>query len=217
MVMSLPVEGAVAEQLLALQTPVVLLGSRHEKLDAYWWDDQEGARLATEYLAEHGHRRIGLITAQPWSYSAAPRLEGYKAALEAAGLSYDPELVVAGQTTKHAGYSEEAGAEGMEALLSLDDPPTAVFAASDVQAFGAWAFARDRGMVVPRDISIVGYDDIKMSRFLDLTTVTQQMQKAGTLATERLLARLEAGPDVETIDVELPLSLAVRGSTAPLA
>ncbi len=84
LLMSLPVEGDMAEQLLHLQAPVVLLGSQCPGLDAYWWDDVEGARLATAYLIEQGHRRIGLVSAQSWSMSAAPRLDGYRQALEAA-------------------------------------------------------------------------------------------------------------------------------------
>ncbi len=217
LLMSLPVEGAIAEQLLSFQAPVVLLGSRYEGLDAYWWDDREGAQMATSYLVEQGHRRIGLVTAQAWSTSASPRLDGYRAALEEAGIPFDPSLVAAGETTKHAGYSEEAGAEAMEALWALDDRPTAVFAASDVQAYGAWSYAREQGLVVPRDLSIVGYDDLKLSRFLDLTTVTQGMQDAGLQATRRLLSRLRSGPIEDRVDVQLPLSLAVRGSTVPLA
>ena len=213
LLMSLPIEGDIAEQLLAFQAPVVLLGSRHEGLDAYWWDDTEGARMATEYLIEQGHRRIGLVTAQSWSSSASPRLDGYKAALEEAGIPFDPDLVAAGTTTKHAGYSEEAGAEAMAELMALDDRPTAVFAASDVQAYGAWSYARDNGLVVPRDVSIVGYDDLKLSRFLDLTTVTQGMHQAGLKATQRLLTRLRSRDLAERVDVKLPLSLAVRGST----
>ena len=217
LLMSLPVEGDIAEQLLSFQAPVVLLGSRCEGLDAYWWDDREGAQMATTYLIEQGHRRIGLVTAQAWSYSASPRLDGYKAALEEAGIPYDPDLVVTGQTTKHAGFSEEAGAEAMEELMGLDERPTAVFASSDVQAYGAWAWARDHGLVVPRDVSIVGYDDLKLSRFLDLTTVTQGMQKAGFDATKRLLSRLRSRDIDERVEVQLPLTLAVRGSTGPVA
>ena len=213
LLMSLPIEGAVAEQLLSFQAPVVLLGSRYEGLDTYWWDDSEGAQMATSYLIEQGHRRIGLITAQAWSTSARPRLDGYRKALSDAGIAYDPELVVAGETSKHAGYSEEAGAEAMEMLLALEEPPTAVFAASDVQAYGAWSHARDTGLLIPRDLSIVGYDDLKLSRFLDLTTVTQGMQEAGFQATLRLLARLAGRAEEERVDVQLPLSLAVRGST----
>ena len=213
LLMALPVEGAVADQLLHLQAPVVLLGSRCDGLDAYWWDDQEGARLATSYLIEQGHRRIGLITAHAWSTSAEPRLAGYRQALDDAGIPFDETLVAAGETTKHAGYSEEAGAEAMESLLALSEPPTAVFAASDVQAYGAWSLARDRGLVVPRDVSVVGYDDLKLSRFLDLTTVTQGMHRAGLMATQRLLDRLDADTAARK-DVQLPLTLGVRGSTA---
>lgn len=213
LLMSLPVEGDIAEQLLSFQAPVVLLGSRCTGLDAYWWDDREGSQMATTYLIEQGHRRIGLVTAQAWSYNASPRLDGYKAALEEAGIPYDPDLVVTGQTTKHAGYSEESGSEAMEELMGLEDRPTAVFASADVQAYGAWSWARDHGLAVPRDVSIVGYDDLKLSRFLDLTTVTQGMQQAGFDATKRLLTRLRSRDVADRIDVQLPLSLAVRGST----
>ena len=153
LLMALPIEDDATDQLLSLQTPVVLLGSRHPDLDAYWWDDEAGAYRATQYLLEQGHTCIGLISAQAWSTNAAPRLEGYARALREAGLEVDRDLIVSGQTVKHAGYSEEAGAEAMEELLALEDRPTAVFAASDVQAYGAWAQARDRGVRVPRDLS----------------------------------------------------------------
>ena len=215
LLMSTPVEGELADQLLHFQAPVVLLGARCAGLDAYWWDDQEGARLATAYLLEQGHRRVGLVTAHAWSTNAQPRLAGYRQALDDAGVPFDESLVAVGQTTKHAGYSEEAGAEAMAALMETEAPPTAVFAASDVQAYGAWAYARDRGLVVPRDVSIVGYDDLKLSRFLDLTTVSQGMHGVGQRATERLLDRLAGRAGDDRVDVELPLSLAVRGSAAP--
>ena len=212
LLVSLPPDERLAEQLGGMQAPVVLLGSRYGDFDAYWWDDEAGARRATEYLVGAGHRRIGFVTAHAWSYSSAPRLAGYRAALDAAGVPFDPALVVAGETTKHAGYSEEAGAEAMARLLALEDPPTAVFAASDVQAYGAWSYARDNGVRVPRDVSIVGYDDLKLSRFLDLSTVSQGMHQAGRLATERLFSRM-ATPADERLDVELPTELMVRGSS----
>ena len=214
LLMAMPVEGEVADQLRQFQAPVVLLGARGDGLDSYWWDDERGARLATSFLIEQGHRRIGLLSAHAWSVNAEPRLRGYKAALDEAGVDFDPSLVVTGETVKHAGYSEEAGAEAMGQLMSLPEPPSAVFAASDVQAYGAWAYARDRGLVVPRDVSIVGYDDLKLSRFLDLTTVSQGMQDAGRLVTERLLQRLD-GAASDRVEVELPLELVARGSTAP--
>ncbi|WP_412063187.1 LacI family DNA-binding transcriptional regulator [Rubrivirga sp. IMCC45206] len=213
LLMGMPIEGEVAEQLRAFPAPVVLLGAQAPGLDAYWWDDEDGAYRAVSYLIGKGHRRVGLIASHAWSATSAPRLVGYKRALAEAGLPFDPTLVAAGETTKHAGYSEEAGAEAMAHLLAHDAPPTAVFASSDVQAFGAWSYARDHGLVIPRDLSIVGYDDLKLSRFLDLTTVAQGMHRAGLLATERLLHRI-AGATDDRVSVELPLSLIERGSTA---
>ncbi|HEX9950870.1 MAG TPA: LacI family DNA-binding transcriptional regulator [Rubricoccaceae bacterium] len=219
LLVSLPIEGEAGERLARMNAPVVLVGTRAGQdssapdFDTLWWDDAAGARRATEHLIGLGHRRIGLISAHAWSYNASPRLGGYRAALDAAGLPFDADLVVHGQAIKHAGYSEEAGAEAMASLLALEDPPTAVFAASDVQAFGAWAFARDAGLRVPRDMSIVGYDNLKVSRFLGLTTVDQQMKSVGQRATARLLARM-AAPSMPAVFEEIDVPLVVRESTA---
>jgi len=214
LLVSLPIDDALGEQLRRMHAPVVSIGGRNSGFDSYWWNDENGARKATEHLIELGHRRIGIITSQAWSYAAEPRLQGYRIALEAAGIAFDPELVAVGSTTKHAGFSEEVGAEAMAELLALTEPPTAVFASSDVQAFGAWAHARDTGLVVPRDISILGYDNLKLSRYLDLTSINQRMPDVGRKATERLLSRMEVRGD-ERLDVEIPLELMVRGSTGP--
>ena len=215
LLVSLPVEGDLGERLARMSAPVVLVGTQagEAAFDALWWNDETGAQRATEHLIGLGHTRIGLVSSHAWSINAAPRLAGYRAALEAAGLPFDEALVVKGQTAKHAGYSEEAGAEAMELLLALDRPPTAVFAASDVQAFGAWAFARDRGVRVPRDLSVVGYDNLKVSRFLDLTTVDQQMKRVGQRATERLLLHMSAA-GTPPVAEEIAVPLVVRGSTA---
>ena len=216
---SLDVDDALAERLHRLHAPVVLLGGRSMvdsgplAFDTYWWDDRAGAHRATEHLLTLGHRRVGMISSHPWSQAASPRHDGYLAALAEAGVAFDPSLIVVGETTKHAGYSEEAGAEAMAHLMALPAPPTAVFAASDVQAFGAWAWARDNGLRVPRDVSIVGYDDLKLSRFLDLTTVNQNMYDAGRQTTTRLLARI-ATPVSERVTVQMNTPLVVRGSTA---
>ncbi|MEM1118222.1 MAG: LacI family DNA-binding transcriptional regulator [Bacteroidota bacterium] len=216
LLVALPVDEALSMQIGGMRAPVVLLGSKYPGLDAYWWDDASGAREAVSYLISEGHERIGLITAHSWSTSSAPRLEGYRAALSEAGIPLDPDLIQAGQATKHAGFSEEAGAEAMERLMSLDRPPTAVFASSDVQAYGAWAYARDNSIRIPREVSLVGYDDLKLSRFLDLTTIAQGMHEAGRMATERLLERLKE-PHDDRVDVQLSLDLKIRGSsgTAP--
>jgi len=199
-----------------MQGPVVLLGARDNAFDSLWWDDTEGSALAMQHLLDLGHRRIGLISAQPWSRASEPRLKGYTDALEASGVEFDPDLIVRGSTLKHAGFSEEAGAEGMEKLMALDSPPTAVFAASDVQAYGAWSYARDNGIRVPRDVSIVGYDNLKLSRFLNLTSIDQNMHDVGRRAAELLASRMKDGSPAR-LDEKLPLSLVARGSTAPPA
>ena len=223
LLVSLPIEGELSDRLARMHAPVVLVGTRAVRdesgegepaFDTLWWDDEAGARRATEHLLELGHTRIGLISAHAWSYNAAPRLDGYRAALAAAGVAYDPELVVAGKAIKHAGYSEEAGFEAMETLSALGNPPTAIFAASDVQAFGAWSYARDHGLRVPRDVSIVGYDNLKVSRFLDLTSVDQRMKEVGRRATARLLSRMSEPSSAHLVE-EVDTPLVVRGSTAP--
>lgn len=200
-----------------MQAPVVLVGSRDHAFDSIWWDDQAGAALATQHLLDLGHRRIGMISAHPWSQSATPRLDGYKQALAAAGVEFDPTLVVQGDTNKHAGYSEEAGAEGMEQLMALDSRPTAVFASADVQAFGAWSYARDNGIRIPRDVSLLGYDNLKLSRYLDLSTVDQKMHSVGRVAAERLVDRMERSASGERLNRQIELELIPRSSTAPLA
>ena len=212
---TLPVDDALASTLSRMRAPVVLVGSRHPDFDAYWWDDRAGATAAVDHLVQLGHRRIGMISAHPWSYTTEARLAGYRAALERAGIPFDPELVVAGDTLKHAGFSEEAGAEAMHKLLALDYRPTAVFATADVQAFGAWSAARAAGVSIPRDLSLMGYDDLKLTRYLGLTTVDQRMHEIGAMATERLLARMRREAH-ETADLRIQPALVVRGSTAPL-
>ena len=214
LLVSLPVDDALRQRLDAMRAPVVLVGGRADGFDSFWWDDEAGARRAVEHLIQLGHTRIGCIAAHDWSESTGPRLAGYRAAIQAHGLAFDPALVAAGRTEKHAGYSEEAGAEAMEQLMALDAPPTAVFASADVQAFGAWAYARDNGIRVPRDVSIAGYDGLKLSRFLDLTTVDQNALDTGLRATERLLARMQGSAASGRVDVETALELVARGSTA---
>ncbi len=210
---ALPPSEEATKSLQRMQAPVVLLGARDSAFDSIWWDDTQGAKLAVDHLLELGHRRIGLISAHPWSQAAEPRLEGYQQALDAAGVAFDPSLVVRGSTLKHAGYSEEAGAEGMAKLLALDKRPTAVFAASDVQAFGAWSYARDNGVRVPREVSIVGYDNLKLSRFLNLTTINQKMQETGRHAAERLVARMASSASGEILDEQIQVELIARRST----
>jgi LacI family transcriptional regulator len=177
----------IASELAALRAPVVLIGSRDSRFDCYYWDNAAGAREAVQHLLDQGHRRIAMIIAHTEGELQNQRVGGYRDALEAAGISFDPQLVLHGQTEKHAGFSEEAGYEAMQQILEHHPDVTAVFASSDVQAIGAWKAVRDAGKRVPDDVALVGYDDIKTSAFIGLTSVDQSMHEVGEQATSRLL------------------------------
>src|ERR1051326_4022591 len=118
-----------------------------------------GGLSATEHLLSLGHRRIGFIAGPTRLLCSRARLDGYGAGLAAAGLEIDPELIVQGD------FYHESGWSGADALLRLDAPPTAIFASSDQMAFGAYEAVRRRGLRVPDDISIVGFDDLPESRW----------------------------------------------------
>jgi LacI family transcriptional regulator len=212
MLISLPVDDRLERELSKLHAPIMLVGSEREAFDSIYWDEVAGAERAVEHLAAQGHHRIGFIAAHPWDPNVDSRLRGYRQGLEAAGLPFDPALVVTGDTTKHAGFSEEAGAEAIEKLMRLDAPATAVCASSDVQAFGAWAALRDAGLRVPHDVALVGYDDLKLSRYLDLTTINHKMHSVGRRATQRLLHRMKTTL-TERISEAVQPELVVRASS----
>ena len=170
-----------------------------------------GGLRATEHLIALGHRRIGFIAGPPRLLCSRARLDGYRAALDAAGILMDDDLVRPGD------FYHESGYEGAAALLRLDRPPTAIFASSDQMAFGVHEAVRRLGMRVPDDVSVVGFDDLPEARWASppLTTVRQPLTEMGRLAARTVL-RLAQGELSETPRVELATELVVRDSTAPL-
>lgn len=167
-----------------------------------------GARAAVEHLIALGHRRIGHLRGRTDLESAQHRETGYRQALEAAGIRYDPRLVADG------GYRTADSTAGANALLDLDAPPTAVFAANDLSALEMARVAMSRGLRLPHDLSIVGFDDIPdaASHTPQLTTVSQPLLDMGATAVGNLLAMLQGAPPEH---VRMPTTLVVRGSTAP--
>lgn len=212
MLTSLPVDDGLRQELKKLHAPVVLVGTQSESFDSFYWDEAAGIERAVHHLTDQGHQRIGLIAAHPGSHNADQRLAGYRRGLENAGLPFDPALVVTGETTKHAGFSEEAGVEAMLKLLALDQSVTAVCASSDVQAFGAWSALRDAGLRVPEDMPLVGYNNLKLSHYLGLTSVDLRMHDVGRRATRLLLKRMKAPADEPVIEAMTP-DLIVRASS----
>ena len=192
--------------------PFVMLDHSHELSGTTFVAaaNQSGARSAIDHLIGLGHRRIGFITGKPGVSSARERLAGYRDALSGAGIAFDRQLVVEGD------FLEDQGYVATRELLSLDEPPTAIFTSADTAAFGAIKAARDAGLQGPRrDLSVVGFDDIPEASLVmpPLTTVRQPLMEMGTTAV-RLLRRLMDEPDVTPRRTELETELVIRGSTA---
>jgi LacI family transcriptional regulator len=203
----------IASELAALRAPVVLIGSRDDRFDSFYWDNVDGSRQAVRHLIDQGHRRIAMIVAHSEGDLQSHRVLGYGEALHDAGIEFDSELICHGRTEKHAGFSEEAGYEAMQEILEKHPDVTGVFASSDVQAIGAWKAVRDAGKRVPEDIALVGYDDIKTSAYIGLTSVDQSMHEVGERATGRLLDLIADKPVDSKIDELVQPRLIVRESS----
>ncbi|MEV2253968.1 LacI family DNA-binding transcriptional regulator [Streptomyces sp. NPDC050147] len=168
-----------------------------------------GGMAATEHLLSLGHRRIGFIAGPPRLLCSRARLDGYRAALEGADVPVDDALIVPGDFYHASGFA------GAGTLLGLAEPPTALFAASDQMALGAIEALRRRGLRVPEDLSVVGFDDLPEVSWSapPLTTVRQPLSDMGKLAARTVL-RLALGEEPASPRVELATELVVRASTA---
>ncbi|WP_418275000.1 LacI family DNA-binding transcriptional regulator [Isoptericola jiangsuensis] len=173
-------------------------------------DNWTGGLAATRHLVELGHRRIAAISGPADMLCSRARIDGYRSALEAGGIAFDPALVDAGNFYVEPGYL------AARRQLTLPDPPTAIFAGSDMQAFGVLKAVQELGLRVPDDVSIVGYDDLPLAQWTApaLTTVRQPLREMASAATRMLLA-LAAGTPPAMTRVNLGTDLIVRESTAP--
>ncbi|MEO7123202.1 MAG: LacI family DNA-binding transcriptional regulator [Lacisediminihabitans sp.] len=169
-----------------------------------------GGLAATRHLIGLGHRRIGMINGPEGMLCSRARFSGYHAALDEAGVTFDPTLIVAGKF-----HYEDGVALGTK-LLSRTDRPTAIFAGNDLQAFGVYEAARLLGLSVPEDVSVVGYDDVPSASWMapKLTTVRQPLIEMAEQAT-RLVLSLRANPQQKLVRIDLATNLVVRASTAP--
>ena len=169
-----------------------------------------GGQTATRHLIELGHRRIAMICGPAGQLCFDARTAGFTFAMAAAGLPVDPVLMVQAQASREDGYAAACG------LFALADRPTAVFASDDSMAIGVYQAAREAGIRVPDDVSVVGFDDLPVAAWVDppLTTVHQPLSEMAAAATELALA-LGRGEKAPQVGVEFATSLAVRGSTAP--
>jgi DNA-binding LacI/PurR family transcriptional regulator len=168
-----------------------------------------GGRSATRHLAELGHRRIAMIGGPDRVLCCRARLDGYRSAMEAAGLPVDPDLIVRTDLTREDGHTAALD------LLRRKQRPTAIFACNDLQALGVYQAARAMELRIPADLSVVGFDDLPVAAMVDppLTTVHQPLTEMAAAATELALA-LGRGEKAPQLGVELATTLTVRESTA---
>lgn len=211
LVMSMPIPAGDLERLTTSGIPVVLVDARGKGVPAVISDDVAGGRMATQHLVALGHRAIAFIGDDPQNSfgftSSAQREHGYAAVLAEADITFRPELV------RHGSHDRTVAQDLAETLLNEPDPPTAVFASSDVQAIGVLAAAKARGMRVPDELSVVGFDDIELSTHIGLTTVHQPLFASGQLGA-RLLLGAVAGEIPAAIEHTLPLAFVERATTA---
>jgi LacI family transcriptional regulator len=204
------------DELRALQRhgyPFVVVDPRtppEEGIAAVSAANASGARLATEHLLALGHRRIGAITGPLGWLASSERLNGFRSALSSSGVLPDPDLV------HEAAFAPGAGEEAAAALLDLTDRPTAIFAFNDELAISVLQAARQRGLRVPQDLSVVGFDDSEKARITTpaLTSVRQPLNEMGRMAITLLLQLLE-NRQAAGVSVELAIRLVERDSTRP--
>jgi LacI family transcriptional regulator len=218
LLVSCDIDDPILPLLIKDNIPLVMVG-RHpylENLSTVDTENRDGARQAVAHLIQLGHHRIGTITGPLQMEAAQARRDGYKQALLEAGIAIESALIVNGDFTQESGY------EAMCILLSQSPRPTAVFVASDTMAIGAMRAIHECGLSVPRDIALVGFDDLSPAVYATppLTTVRQPVAELGATAVHMLIERIKR-PDAPVAHVRLPAQLVIRGScgatTAPLS
>jgi LacI family transcriptional regulator len=199
-----------ARRMLRAGVAVVLLDRAHPTLPCITIDDFEGGRMAAGYLLGLGHRRIAFLGDEEANLfgfdSSAHRREGFEAAMAAAAIPPPPEWIL------RRPHGRDAAREAAAELLARDPRPTAVFAASDVQAIGVLEAAQAVGVPVPGELSVIGFDNVEAAGYTGLTTVAQPLEEIGRLGAD-LLLRAVSGEEVPSR--RMPLEIVARGSTAP--
>lgn len=200
--------GSHIERLLEDGIPVVAIDRRLEgaEVDAVVVDNERGAFWATQHLLESGYRRIGCIVGPSEVSTSSERLAGYRSAMRGSGPGYDRSLV------RRADYREAGAYKATKALLDLDQPPDALFVANNLMTVGAIRAIHDRGLEIPVDVGLVGFDDSPVAELMrpTITVVSQPVHEIGRTAAELLL---DANPARAARDVVLAPQLVIRQSS----
>ena len=212
-VVSMPPTDEEFTSLLSLGIPITTIGFNHIGCTSISIDDVSGGKVATQHLTDLGHREIAVLSGQrETAYNfdvSGNRNKGYLEALNEVGVEWNPQLEISGDFNI---YTSEIA---MESFLRRKKLPTAIFCHSDEMAFGALKAIRNKGMRVPEDISVIGFDDHDIAQYIGLTTVAQPPQFEGQLAAAAAIAEI-ANPTLERRTIVVPLSLMVRETTAAI-
>ncbi|HMV27835.1 MAG TPA: LacI family DNA-binding transcriptional regulator [Anaerolineales bacterium] len=210
-IMSLAVESSDVERLISNKMETVLIEFSNDQLNSIVIDDNQGGRIVAEHLIQKGYKTFGFLgDIEPPErniiHPVRSRLEGFQSVLKEAGLQLPSKSI------KQAFYAHESSREAAHELLTMPNRPSAIFAASDNQALSIMKVARQLNMRIPDDVAVVGFDDIDMADYVDLTTVRQHLDESGRLSAEMVLGRI-ADPSRATQHIYLPLNLIERQTT----
>ena len=202
--------GTLAARMTAAGSVVLIdedvAGARAGRLFA---DNVSGGMLAGRHLIKRGHRRIAVVAGPAGMISVFERLEGLWTALDAAGISLDPDMIL------HGPYAESFGREAFARLMAMPEPPTAIFATGDMLAIGILRAARDSGISIPQDLSLIGFDDMEMVDLLNppLTTIRQSAETFGREGVRMLVDMIDGG-EPDPAPRRVPVELIARGSVS---
>lgn len=210
-VVSMPITDEEFNAYLNLGIPITAIGFTHEGCNSVCIDDVEGGRIATQHLLDLGHREIAILSGErdtAFKFDVSDnRNKGFMQALEAANVDWNPELGIRGDFNV---YTAEIATE---TFLRRKKLPSAIFCHSDEMAFGALKAIRAKGMRVPEDISVIGFDDHEIAQYVGLTTVAQPPQFEGQLAAAAAIADV-TDPDAQKKEINIPINLVIRQTTA---
>jgi DNA-binding LacI/PurR family transcriptional regulator len=213
---SMKIPDQLAKNKLFKKIPMVLVDTYHKGFDSIAVNNVQGGYTATKHLLDLGHTKIAMLNANLRSVPAKDRFKGYQMAMMDAHKSVDERLIKKTKSEYLDGFTRENGYEMMKELLTLgSERPTAVFAASDIQAYGALAAVAEMGLRCPEDIALIGFDDLELSGPLGLTSMLQPMSEMGTLTIERLLDRMN-NQDLSIYHKTFEPTLIVRRTTLAL-
>jgi len=201
------------EKLKNNDVPVVLVDAVHPDLPSVYVDNKRGGKMATEHLIELGHRQIAFVSdylVTDFRFTAMQkRFEGYREALDEASISFTPEY------HREVPHDRDAAKHVALDILQLPPRPTAIFASSDTQAIGVMDAAKELHIRIPEDLSLIGFDDVRDSEYVNLTTIKQPLFSSGVTGSE-LLLKIISNEAEENLHIIQNLGLVNRGSTAPL-